>query len=307
MKFFLRTKESTNAIDFCVYLANYKQLFRRRRGHRPKGHIYYRIYRLPIQPLTNLGLHLWMDRRSFCFFLRQQRTHTVRGLAHRPRMSINHTQTLLFNLPKTVHNHTGRQVDVLGHGKKRVQKILWKSVFFKNSIWMWTTVLCHLSNHQAKNCSPWPNSNTFAWNYSTVSHRHSHHPSKPIGFVYSPPPPVKNHPAKTHRFCVLPPWKNHPLNPLVLCTPPFEKSPIKAHRFCVLLPLKNHNFWWVLISGERIFTIWLEKSCYVAQETFSLFFITSVVSCDDLFREEKEKIQILRFFTLAPSKSVWKF
>ena len=29
--------------------------------------------------------------------------------------------------------------------------------------------------------------------------------------------------------------------PSVLCTPPpFEKSPIKTHRFCVLPPLKNH-------------------------------------------------------------------
>ena len=28
--------------------------------------------------------------------------------------------------------------------------------------------------------------------------------------------------------------------PSVLCTPPFEKSPIKSHRFCVLPPLKNH-------------------------------------------------------------------
>ena len=27
---------------------------------------------------------------------------------------------------------------------------------------------------------------------------------------------------------------------LVLCTPPFEESPIKSHRFCVLPPLKNH-------------------------------------------------------------------
>ena len=29
-------------------------------------------------------------------------------------------------------------------------------------------------------------------------------------------------------------------SPSVLCTPPFEKSPIKTHRFCVLPPLKNH-------------------------------------------------------------------
>ena len=75
-----------------------------------------------------------------------------------------------------------------------------------------------------------------------------------------------------HRFCVLPPLKNHPSHPIgfvysplwkithpkpsVLCTPPFEnpptkahrfhvlppfeKSPITAHRFCVLPPLKNH-------------------------------------------------------------------
>ena len=31
-------------------------------------------------------------------------------------------------------------------------------------------------------------------------------------------------PIKSHRFCVLPPLKNHPSNPSVLFTPPFEKS-----------------------------------------------------------------------------------
>ena len=63
-------------------------------------------------------------------------------------------------------------------------------------------------------------------------------------------------PIETHRFCVLPPLKNHPpkaigfvysplwklahQNPSVLCTPPFENSPTKTHRFCVLSPMKNH-------------------------------------------------------------------
>ena len=35
-------------------------------------------------------------------------------------------------------------------------------------------------------------------------------------------------------------WKITHQKPLVLCTPPFERSPIKSHRFCVLPPLKNH-------------------------------------------------------------------
>ena len=48
------------------------------------------------------------------------------------------------------------------------------------------------------------------------------HPSKSIGFVYSPL------------------WKITHQTPSVLCTPPFEKSLIKHHRFCVLLPLKSH-------------------------------------------------------------------
>ena len=56
-------------------------------------------------------------------------------------------------------------------------------------------------------------------------------PSKPIGFMYSPL------------------WKIIHQKPSVLCTPPFEKSPIKSHRFCVLPPLKNHCFWWAFISG----------------------------------------------------------
>ena len=74
--------------------------------------------------------------------------------------------------------------------------------------------------------------------------------------------------SKTHRFCVLPPLEIHPSkligfvysplwkithqSPSVLCTPPFEKSPITTHRFCVLTPLKNHCFWWALISANTV-------------------------------------------------------
>ena len=52
-------------------------------------------------------------------------------------------------------------------------------------------------------------------------------------------PPFEKSPIKTHRFCVLPPWKITHQNPSVLCTPPFEKSPIKTHRFCVLPPFEK--------------------------------------------------------------------
>ena len=48
--------------------------------------------------------------------------------------------------------------------------------------------------------------------------------SKAIGFMYSPL------------------WKITHQNPSVSCTPPFEKSPIKTHRFCILPPLKNHSW-----------------------------------------------------------------
>ena len=44
-------------------------------------------------------------------------------------------------------------------------------------------------------------------------------------------------------LCTPPLWKITHHDPSVLCTPPFEKSPIKAHRFCVLPPLKNHPSW----------------------------------------------------------------
>ena len=69
-------------------------------------------------------------------------------------------------------------------------------------------------------------------------------------------PPFEKSRINIHRFCVLPPLKNHPSksigfvysslrkiihqNPSVPCTPPFEKSRINIHRFCVLPPLKNH-------------------------------------------------------------------
>ena len=61
-------------------------------------------------------------------------------------------------------------------------------------------------------------------------------------------------------------------SPSVLCTPPFEKSPTKAHRFCVLPPLKNHPskpigfvysplwkndcFWWAFISANTGNYVW---------------------------------------------------
>ena len=55
--------------------------------------------------------------------------------------------------------------------------------------------------------------------------------------------------SKTHRFCVLPPLKNHPSQPIGFMYSPLWKSPIKPHRFYVLPPLKNHYLWWALISG----------------------------------------------------------
>ena len=84
---------------------------------------------------------------------------------------------------------------------------------------------------------------------------------------------------QTHRFCVLPPLKNHPSqpigfvysplwkithhNPSVLCTPPFGKSPIQTHRFYVLPPLENHPskpigfmyspLWKITVFGGRLF------------------------------------------------------
>ena len=48
-------------------------------------------------------------------------------------------------------------------------------------------------------------------------------------------------------------WKITHQSPSVSCTPPCEKSPIKSHRFCVLPPLRNHCFWWALISAKTVF------------------------------------------------------
>ena len=121
--------------------------------------------------------------------------------------------------------------------------------------------------------------------------------------------PLEKSPIKTHRFCVLPPLKTHPSkaigfmysplwkithqNSSVLCTPPFEKSPIKTHRFCVLPPLKNHCFWWALISGwafisaNTVHPLWLvfvhhpfhplEHSCFAVQ-TWLRFFLPIFLS-----------------------------
>ena len=94
-------------------------------------------------------------------------------------------------------------------------------------------------------------------------------------------PPFEKSPIKAHWFCVLPPLKSHPSkpigfvysplwkvthqSPLVLCTPPFEKSPIQTHRFCVLPPLKSHPpkpigfvyspLWTITVFGGRLFRV----------------------------------------------------
>ena len=47
-------------------------------------------------------------------------------------------------------------------------------------------------------------------------------------------------PIKTHWFCVLPPLKNHPSKPIGFVYSPLWKITHQAHRFCVLPPLKNH-------------------------------------------------------------------
>ena len=57
-------------------------------------------------------------------------------------------------------------------------------------------------------------------------------------------------------------WKITHQKPSVLCTPPFEKSLIKTHRFCVLPPLKTHPsnpigfvyspLWKITVFGGRL-------------------------------------------------------
>ena len=97
--------------------------------------------------------------------------------------------------------------------------------------------------------------------------------------------PFEKSPIKSHRFCVLPPLKNHSSkaigfvysslwkithqDPSVLCTSPFEKSPIKSHRFCVLFPLKNHSskaigfvyspLWKIIFLNHCFFVFWIQE------------------------------------------------
>ena len=82
-----------------------------------------------------------------------------------------------------------------------------------------------------------------------------HHPPKAIGFVYSPLWKITH---QTPSVSCTPPFENitHQ-KPSVLCTPPFEKSSTKPHRFCVLPPLKNHCFWWALISANTVWNQWM--------------------------------------------------
>ena len=92
-------------------------------------------------------------------------------------------------------------------------------------------------------------------------------------------PPFEKSPIKSHRFCVLPPLKNHPSKPIgfvysplwkithqkpsVLCTPPFEKSPIQKPSVLCTPPFENHPsksigfvyspLWKITIFGGRLF------------------------------------------------------
>ena len=88
------------------------------------------------------------------------------------------------------------------------------------------------------------------------------HSLKAIGFVYSPL------------------WKIIHQKPSVLCTPPFEKSLIKSHRFCVLPPLKNHCFWWALISANTVF---LSEFFYIDHASFLHAFLLSFLCSRNLF------------------------
>ena len=126
-------------------------------------------------------------------------------------------------------------------------------------------------------------------------------------------PPFEKSPINSHRFCVLPPLKNHPSTaigfvysplwkithqqPSVLCTPPFEKSPIKSHRFRVLPPLKNypikshrfrvlpplknHWFWWALFLGGALISA--NMACYHITNTWHKHFAVECTHKIDIF------------------------
>ena len=102
------------------------------------------------------------------------------------------------------------------------------------------------------------------------------------GIMKACTPPFEKSPISTHRFCVLPPLKNDPTQPIgfvysplwkithqkpsVLCTPPFEKWPIKSHWFCELPPLKNDPtqpigfvyspLWKITVFGGSLLSGW---------------------------------------------------
>ena len=73
--------------------------------------------------------------------------------------------------------------------------------------------------------------------------------------------------------------------PSFLCTPPFEKSPIKTHRFCVLPPLKNHRpkpigfvyspLWKTTVFGGRLHR---QIRCSVLCPEFYYLFFNSKIN-----------------------------
>ena len=83
--------------------------------------------------------------------------------------------------------------------------------------------------------------------------------------------PLWKSPIKAHRFCVLPPLKNHPSKAIGFVYSPLWKSPIKAHRFCVLPPLKKNCFWWALIPGWAFISAYTVFLTYEWGQKFYLF------------------------------------
>ena len=134
--------------------------------------------------------------------------------------------SFLFSTPWTLHQHFMINLDFWSYRGSRIESRIWDmqvktwQICFETvsslKIQIWSI---HFSKKDGCFCQ-------YGGKYRICPNKRPgrliFHPSKPIGFVYSPP--MKT----THQ------------NPSVLCTPPFEKSPIKAHRFCVLPPLKDH-------------------------------------------------------------------
>ena len=126
--------------------------------------------------------------------------------------------------------------------------------------------------------------------------------SKPHRFCVLPP--LKNHPSKAHRFCVLPPLKNHQSKVIGFVYSPLWKIPVFGGRFfwqirnkakTSSLRNKSNAFDWLLVEDFQLFGYWIWSS-----PSFMTLFCWLKKSFTDC-----KQILVLKIFYYTQTEMFW--